>query len=316
MQEIFGTFEKTMMLVFDDAESKNETIFLESAPVSPSTKNVSKPQTAANDESSTPTPSSSSKKMQSTPAPITNECTDLLGRKIVLPAMPKPNLPRGHADTGLGDTELKKIDDWMNAKIDVNKYPYSKNRDASTVYPNKFRAPVSERDFKMLGFFQHTCKALVCAIQKEMPNDITTKQLVENFGPRYLVGIEPDTETRGGHFSMMKMKPSPGDGVMGVSLKRPISKVLNIIAHELAHGALINIRTRESAGHSQPHTDLWIRYMNIGMKNLGWEFVSFLYPKVCNDYNICDLRVFDQTRVFSESPRKSYGTTFDGQWAP
>lgn len=253
---------------------------------------------------------------RTTPAPVPPpKCSGLL--RAIAPRN-KPALPVGHAKTGVTDLFKSKVQTWLLQKIQLNRnvYKYTKTQDAfyhpaatpGTV--QKFRKPVTPRDFMMLGYFQYQSRALMCAVRAEMPGSPVAKRLSRNFA-KALVGIEIS-----GNQGVMRSF-TDGTSLMSVDIDASVAKTHNIIAHEMAHCALWLPREAGiDTAHNKTHSDLWKRFLRIAIKRLGWEFVEFTYPNVCLGYGICDLRDLDQTKVYNNSGKQAFGTKFrPGGWA-
>ncbi len=227
----------------------------------------------------------------------------------------RPVLPRGHADTGVPSSTKAHIESWLLAKIHANAalYAYDALFDGYIQYPplspGQYRAPRSPMDFLKLGYFQYQCRALVCAIKRVMPGPEAAR-LEKNFSNLW-VAINDKPNMQG----VMRSREN-GLSVMLVDIDYPIAKTHNIIAHELAHCALFPFsQAGITTHHNEVHTALWKKFLRIGLDTLGWDFVEFSYPHSCNQYNICDLREFDQQRVYNGTGIKSYGSQLVA-WAP
>jgi hypothetical protein len=252
-----------------------------------------------------------------TPAPVPVPPPKCSGMERPTATANKPTLPPGHAKTGVPPKTISDIQNWLVTKIKLNPnvYRYTKAQDAFyhyTIPPGKFRKPVTKRDFEMLGYFQYQCRALMCAIRAEMPDSPVAKRLVRNFS-RALTGIDAT-----GNQGVMRTG-APGSSAsyaMAVNIDKSVAKIHGIIAHEMAHCALHPPEDFGLKGfHQDTHSNLWKRFIRIGIDRLEWKFVEFAYPNVCLGYNICDLRDMDQTKVYNESGKKVYGTRFLGNWA-
>jgi len=194
-------------------------------------------------------------------------------------------------------------------------FAYDPRRDGSLMSPKTpgIRPPANAAERKMLGYYQYQCANLLSQIARHMPSDPRYIRLQRNFSHTY-VAICSICST-GGNGQMHPNTDGTGTSVMAVNITKPIAKALNTIAHEMAHCALLPLsdltpaerRTLSPTNHGQVHTDTWKLFVHIGTKFAGWHFVEFWYQNCCQGFNICDLREFDQTKVYSVGPGSPWG---------
>ena len=174
-------------------------------------------------------------------------------------------------------------------------FAYDPRRDGKRMVPNMpgIRSPVNASERKILGYYQYQCANLMGQLANHMPLDPRYVRLTHNFSRMYVA-----IDISGNQGMMHINSDGTGTSVMAVNITAPIAKNLNVIAHEMAHCAL----PASSPAHNQIHTDTWKLFVHIGTKFCDWKFVQFSYPNCCQWFNICDLREFDQTKVFATGP--------------
>lgn len=236
-----------------------------------------------------------------------------------VPGLVKPELPPDHLVVGVDRATIVGIEEYLKQKIayHAEAYPYLPQRDGFLLNPDpsviKVRA-ATEAEKPILGYLQHQCEALLCAVKEHMSDSPVVARLENNFS-KMLVAIDSTTNLG----TMWTRTGADGSSVMALNVRNPVAKMYNVIAHEMAHCALSrsNLTADELAGlpgvHGPTHTILWKQFVKLGCEHLGWEFVDFLYPNTCWNYNICDLTEFDPTKVYS-TPGPVSGTTFKA-WA-
>jgi len=197
---------------------------------------------------------------------------------------------------------------------------YDPRRDGSLAIPGEpgIRPPMNKMEKTIVAFYQFQSAQLVNAINQRMMYDPRAIRLRSHFS-NVLVAILDDT-TPPGVLGNMHMHDR-GNSIVAINVHASFASVLNIIAHEMAHCALtptIGIKAEEftpgelkypfsSDGHGKTHTDTWKLFVHIGTKFAGWHFIQFLYPGCCQSYDICDLREFDQTKVFAVGSMPPWG---------
>ena len=174
-------------------------------------------------------------------------------------------------------------------------FAYDPRRDGKRMVPNMpgIRSPRNAAERKILGYYQYQCANLMGQLARRMPKDPRYARLTHNFSRMY-VAVDSGVSQGVMHIN----SDGTGTSVMAIDITAPISKNLNVIAHEMAHCAL----PVSSPAHNQIHTDTWKLFVHIGTEFAEWHFVQFWYPYCCTSFNICDLREFDQTKVFATGP--------------
>ena len=183
-------------------------------------------------------------------------------------------------------------------------FAYDPKRDGSLMSPKtpQIRPPRNAAERKILGYYQYRCADLMGQLANHMPLDPRYVRLTHNFSRMY-VAVDSGVSQGVMHIN----SDGTGTSVMAIDITAPISKNLNVIAHEMAHCAL----PASTPAHNQIHTDTWKLFVHIGTKFCDWKFVQFSYPNCCQWFNICDLREFDQTKVFATGPpMKPWGQKF------
>lgn len=234
---------------------------------------------------------------------ITLVLTARAGRSEGLPArpVPKPVLNPQHVKNGTQRDVVNKIQAYLLTNIqarsyDVKRIPQFKGSSNKTL-----RAPVTAYEKQLVTYVQHQADFLMAKLWS-LKDTLTLGQraLIQNIrntwgGKRY-VTIDASANIYG-----TTSKADDGQLILGLSPKIRLAFALNTMCHELAHMGTAN----DFEVHGPNHTTSWRWLVQFGLKHLDWPFFEFDWNNACQNFNICNVKDFDSTRVYSLAPMGS-----------
>jgi hypothetical protein len=178
-------------------------------------------------------------------------------------------------------------------------------------------APRTPAEAQRLAFFQKHIADLLNEVQRRMPGSPIAVNLKKVY--RGKVGLNIGEKQQ----AMISTWDAAGraDFIMAippVESSQPISKLMMIIVHEIAHAALSDpveggsnpLKDNNgkgtpgydggSVGHGPRHTAMWKSLTAIAI-SLGWKYIAITYPSQCERYKFCDIHTIPGARgvVFS-----------------
>ena len=178
-------------------------------------------------------------------------------------------------------------------------------------------APRTPAEAQRLAFFQKHIADLLNEVQRRMPGSPIAQNLKKVY--RGKVGLNSGEHQQ----AMIPTWDSAGraDFIMAippVESSQPISKLMMIIVHEIAHAAISDpikggsnpLKDNNgkgtpgydggSVGHGPRHTAMWKTLTAIAI-SLGWKYIAITYPQQCERYKYCDIHTIPGARgvVFS-----------------
>jgi beta-glucanase (GH16 family) len=215
--------------------------------------------------------------------------------------VPKPVLDPLYVKYGTKRDVVNKIQAYLLTNMqatsyDVKRIPQFKGSSNKTL-----RGPVTAYEKQLVTYVQHQADFLMAKLwslkDKLMPGQKALIQNIKNtWGGKRYVTIDASAGIYG-----TTSKADDGQLILGLSPKIRLAFALNTMCHELAHMGTIY----ESETHTQNHTISWRWLVQFGCRELQWPFVEFDWRNACTNFNICNVKDFDSTRVYSLAPMGS-----------